>query len=187
MPMRAAPIPELDAPRNPRLMLTYREILQAIAASEADYAWIGVSAAGIYGSTLTSVDFVFFVRPDSVHWDKARAAFRKLGMSELHAKVASANLILMEVTDSFSDPAGGPTVDLLNKISGPSFEEVWGQHQIHRFEGLELRVASLEHIITSKIAAGREKDLYTVKRLADDLGLELKEAPAKYRVRKKRK
>jgi hypothetical protein len=52
---------------------------------------------------------------------------------------------------------------------------------------LHARVASLEHIIASKLAAGREKDLYTVKRLAEDLGLELKKAPAKYRVRKKRK
>jgi hypothetical protein len=187
MSVRVAPAPEPDAPRQPCLMLTYREILQAIADSGADYAWIGVSAAGVYGSTLSSVDFDFFIRPDPAHLDKARAAFRKLGMAELHAKVASANLILMETTDSFSDPAGGPTVDLLNKISGPSFDEVWGQHQIHQFEGLALRVASLEHIIASKLAAGREKDRYTVKRLADDLGLELKEAPAKYRVRKKRK
>jgi len=115
-------------------MLTYREILQAVSDSEADYAWIGLMAAGVYGSTLTSLDFDFFIRPDPAHLDKARAAFRKLGMSELHA-----------------------------------------------------RVASLEHIIASKLAAGREKDLYTVKRLAEDLGLELKKAPAKYRVRKKRK
>lgn len=168
-------------------MLTYRELLRAIQDSGADYAWIGVSAAGVYGSTLTSVDFDFFVRPAATHLDKARAAFRKLGMSELHANVASANLILMEATDSFSDPAGGPTVDLMTKISGPTFDEVWDQHQVHHFEGLALHVASLEHIIASKIAAGREKDIYTVKRLADDLGMELKEAEAKYRVAKRAK
>jgi hypothetical protein len=183
MSMRAATLPDID----PRLMLTYREIPQAIADCGSDYAWIGVSAAGVYGSTLSSVDFDFFIRPDPLHLDKARASFRALGMSELHAKVASANLILMETIDSFTDPAGGPTVNWLTKISGPSFEEVWGQHQIHRFEGLALRVASLEHIIASKLAAGREKDLDTIKRLAEDLGWELKEAPAKYRVRKKRK
>jgi len=187
MSVRVASVPKPDAPRHPRLMLTYREILQAVSDSEADYAWIGLMAAGVYGSTLTSLDFDFFIRPDPTHLDKARAAFRKLGMSELHAKVTSANLILMETTDSFSDPAGGPTVDLLTKISVPTFDEVWAQHQIHQFEGLALRVASLEHIIASKLAAGREKDLYTVKRLAEDLGWELKEAPAKYRVRKKRK
>ena len=150
---------------------------------------MGVSAAGVYGSTLSSVDFDFFVRPDPMHLDKAREAFHNLGMSELHAGVASANLIRMEVTDTFSDPEGGPSVDLMTKISGPSFEEVWRDHQVHRFAGLDLHVASLDHIVASKLAAGRDKDVYTVKRLAEDLGLELKEAAAKYKTSpgKKRK
>jgi len=170
-------------------MLTYQEILRAIRDSGADYAWIGVSAAGVYGSTVSSVDFDFFIRPEPSHLDKARAAFRRLGMSELHPDVASVNLIRMEVTDSFTDPAGGPSVDLMTKISGPAFDEVWNKHETHHFQGIELRVASLEHILASKIAAGREKDLYIVKRLADELGLELKEATAKYRAssRTKRK
>lgn len=168
-------------------MLTYQEILRAIRDSGADYAWMGVSAAGVYGSTVSSVDFDFFVRPDPVHLDKARAAFRNLGMSELHSGVASVNLILMEVTNSFSDPEGGPTVDLMTKISGPSFDEVWRHHEAHTFQGIGLRVASLEHIVASKIAAGREKDLYTVKRLAEELGFELKEASAKYRMAKRNK
>ena len=168
-------------------MLTYQEILRTIRDSGADYAWIGVSAAGVYGSTLSSIDFDFFIRPDASHLDRARTAFRRLGMSELHSNVTSTNLIQMEVTDTFTDPAGGPSVDLMTKISGPTFEEVWSKHQTHRFQDIDLRVASLEHILASKIAAGREKDLYAVKRLADELGFELKESSAAYHPSKRTK
>ena len=64
-------------------MLTYPELLRAIHESGADYAWMGMNAAGAYGATLGSKDFDFFVRPEPDHLDKARAAFRALGMSEL--------------------------------------------------------------------------------------------------------
>jgi hypothetical protein len=49
-----------------------------------------------------------------------------------------------------------------------------------------VRIASLEHIIASKRAANREKDRYVLKRLQQELGDQLKEAPAKYRTRRKK-
>jgi len=45
----------------------------------------------------------------------------------------------------------------------------------------------LEHIVTSKRAANREKDRYALKRLEEDLGRELKEMRAKYHVSKRKK
>jgi Nucleotidyl transferase of unknown function (DUF2204) len=167
-------------------MSTYQEILRAIEGSGADYVWIGLSAAGAYGSTLVSYDFDFFVRPDAAHLDKARAAFRKLGLTETHPKVASANLILSEATVTFNDPYGGPAVDLMTKISGPSFDEVWRGQNHTDFQGIRVRIASLEHIIASKRAAGRDKDLYVIARLKKELGGEVREAKARYRVRRKK-
>ncbi|MBI5394732.1 MAG: hypothetical protein HZA91_05475 [Verrucomicrobia bacterium] len=167
-------------------MATYQQILRAIEESGADYAWMGLNAAGAYGSTLVSYDFDFFVRPEPEHLDKARAAFRALGMQESFPNVAAGNLIAGEVTTTFSDPYGGPLVDLMTKISGPSFDEVWRDHQYVEFAGLRVRTASLEHIIASKRAAGREKDLYAIKRLREELGGEVKEAPVRYRTRKRK-
>jgi len=82
---------------------------------------------------------------------------------------------------------GGPTVDLITQISGPTFDEVWRDHQVLDLEGIRVRVASLEHIVTSKRAANREKDRYALKRLEEDLGRELKEMRAKYHVSKRKK
>jgi len=168
-------------------MLTYQELLRTIHDSGADYVWIGMNAAGAYGAKLGSLDFDFFVRPDPLHLDKARRAFRALGMTDSWPEVASSNIIAAGTTDSFADPGGGPTVDLMTEISGPTFEEVWAAHRIIEFSGVTVRIATLEHIVASKRAANRPQDRYALKRLAEDLGFELKEAAAKYRVRKKRK
>jgi predicted nucleotidyltransferase len=167
-------------------MLTYQQLLRTIHDSGADYVWMGMNAAGAYGSTVGSRDFDFFIRPDPLHLDRARAAFRQLGMTDAWPDIASGNLIAASTTDSFADPGGGPTVDLMTEISGPTFEEVWAQHRIIEFSGVRVRIATLEHIVASKRAANRPQDRYALKRLAEDVGFELKEVAAKYRIRKKR-
>ena len=127
------------------------------------------------------------MRPEPLHLDKARGAFRALGMTDSWPGITSANLIAVGTTVSFADPSGGPTVDLMTEISGPKFEKVWSEHRLIEFSSVTVRIATLEHIVASKRAANRPQDRYALKRLAEDLGVELKEAPAKYRVRKKRK
>jgi len=166
-------------------MATYHEILRTIESSGADYAWMGLNAAAAYGSPLVSYDFDFFVRPEPAHLDKAREAFRKLGMDESLPQVSSGNVIAAEATVTLADPYGGPTVDLMTHISGPTFEEVWRDHKHIAFEGILVRIASLEHIIASKRAANREKDRYVLKRLQQELGDQLKRAAPRYRMRKK--
>ncbi len=164
----------------------YVEILRAIHRSKADYAWIGLSAASVHGSPLVSQDFDFFVRPDPKHLDRARAAFRKIGMTDSLPKVHSTNLIAAEVTVTFSDPYGGPTVDLITHISGPSFDEVWRGSKVHKVTRVPVRVASLKHILDSKRAANREKDQEVLKRLERDFGDLLREVRAEYKVTKRR-
>jgi len=168
-------------------VITYLEILRAMHESGADYVWMGMNAAGAYGATTSSTDFDFFVRPEASHFDCARQAFRKLGMHESWAKVVSANLLASGVTDTFSDPDGGPSVDLMVEVSGPTFGDVWRDHQIVEFQKQPVRIASLKHIIASKRAANRPKDRYMLKQLEEDLGHEIKERRAAYRARKRAK
>jgi predicted nucleotidyltransferase len=169
------------------LMLTYPEQLRAMHESGADYVLMGLGAAAAYGSTLASNDFDFFIRPDPVHLDRAREAFRRLGMTESLPTVASFNIIASEATVTLVDPLGGPFIDLMTHISGPTFDEVWRKHQVRDLGEIRVRVASLEHIIASKRAANREKDRYALKRLKEDLEREIRENRAKSHVRKKKK
>jgi predicted nucleotidyltransferase len=63
-------------------------------------------------------------------------------------------------------------VDLTLVMAGFEFEEVWSQRRIFRLDGVELPVARLGHIVTSKAKAGRDKDrlfLKTYEQVLDEL------------------
>lgn len=57
--------------------------------------------------------------------------------------------------------ATGPNellVDLTLVMKGFEFETVWNERHVFRVEGVEIPTARLLHIVTSKQAAGRQKD-----------------------------
>lgn len=149
-------------------MSSYREVFGAMESSGADYVWMGLSAASAHGATLVSDDFDFFVRPEAEHLDRARAALRRIGLADTKEGVHSENLIALGATTCFIDPYGGPVVDLMTEISGPSFDEVWAKSVLQDVHGSQIRIASLRHILQSKIAANREKDRDAIKRLRMD-------------------
>jgi len=53
---------------------------------------------------------------------------------------------------------GDLEVDLTLVMGGYDFETVWQEHRVFVVEGVEIPVARLLHIVTSKHAAGRDKD-----------------------------
>jgi len=61
----------------------------------------------MYGSPFVSYDYDFFVRPEASHLDRARTAFRVLGMCESRPNETSGNIIAAEATVSFADRWGG--------------------------------------------------------------------------------
>ncbi len=149
-------------------MSSYHEVFGAMESSGADYVWMGLSAASAHGATLVSYDFDFFVRPEAEHLERARMAFRRIGLTDTKEGVPAADLIAWGAVVTFIDPYGGPVVDLTNEISGPSFDEVWAQGVLRDVRGSQIRIASLRHILQSKIAADREKDRDAIKRLRMD-------------------
>lgn len=55
--------------------------------------------------------------------------------------------------------ARGFDVDLSLVMAGFDFETVWAERRIFMVEGVDIPVARLRHIVESKAAAGRLKDL----------------------------
>ncbi len=53
----------------------------------------------------------------------------------------------------------GLDVDLTLVMEGFAFEEVWAERRVYLLEGVEVPVARLSHVVRSKAAVGRPKDL----------------------------
>ena len=70
----------------------------------------------------------------------------------------------MQVFSFWDSTNARPTVDVMLKSPVP-FEELWTQATLFPIAGVEVRVASIPHLIRLKEAAGRPGDLADVARL----------------------
>ena len=70
----------------------------------------------------------------------------------------------MQVFSFWDSTNTRPTVDVMLESPVP-FEDLWAAASVMNIAGHEVRVASIEHLILMKTAAGRAQDLADVARL----------------------
>jgi len=75
----------------------------------------------------------------------------------------------MQVFSFWDSTNARPTVDIMLESAVP-FEDLWAAASLMNIGGLEVRVASIEHLIRMKTAAGRAQDLTDIERLRAKLG-----------------
>ncbi len=132
---------------------------EELAAEGVDYLFIGKSAAILLGYPETTQDVDIFMPRSRENAERVVRALRSLGFALDPALTLSilsgSEIILMK---------GGPfALDLIHAPDGiDSFEAAKARAV---FEGGRFPVASLDDIIASKRATGREKDIADVRRL----------------------
>jgi hypothetical protein len=115
---------------------------------------IGNAAAAIHGAPVTTLDFDFLFRATPTNLRKLKAVAAALGAVILRPYYPVSNLYRMV------DDATGLQADFMPAIHGVrSFEGLRARAVRHTPQGCTLLVASLEDIIASKRAAGRDRDL----------------------------
>ena len=70
----------------------------------------------------------------------------------------------MQVFSFWDSSNARPTVDIMLSPEVP-FDELWAAASVMNIGGQEVRVASIEHLIQMKAAAGRTQDLADIERL----------------------
>ncbi|HEX8490656.1 MAG TPA: hypothetical protein VF626_06530 [Chthoniobacterales bacterium] len=134
------------------------ELADAFAQQGVDYLFIGKSGAILLGYPDTSQDIDVFLPRSAENAERVLAALRILGFmldaATTVSIMAGSEIILLK---------GGPfALDLIHSPDGiESFEAA----KARRIVTGKFPVASLDDIIASKRATGREKDLADVRRL----------------------
>jgi hypothetical protein len=140
-----------------------RKILDALLAHEVDFVLIGGIAGMARGSSIPSydIDVAYERRRDNL--ERLAAALRELGVtlrgarSDLPFQIDARTLwngqhftfdTPFGSLDILADPDGAPSYAELKRAAGPQLE----------VEGVGIYVASLDHLIAMKEAAGRTKD-----------------------------
>ncbi len=135
------------------------ELAAAFAQEGVDYLFIGKSGAILLGYPDTTQDVDIFLPRSRENAERVLRALRSLGF-ELDPALTISILVGSEIVLL---KAGPFALDLIHAPDGiESFEAAKSRRVV---EGGRFPVASLDDIITSKRAAGREKDVADVRRL----------------------
>lgn len=134
------------------------ELADAFAEEGVDYLFIGKSAAILLGYPDTSQDIDVFLPRSRENAERVLAALHSLGF----ALDATATMSIITGSEIVLLKGGPFALDLIHSPDGiESFEAA----KARRIVAGKFPVASLDDIIASKRATGREKDLADVRRL----------------------
>ncbi|MFM7076033.1 MAG: hypothetical protein ACKO3G_08210 [Planctomycetaceae bacterium] len=129
-------------------------VLDGIAAERLEAVLIGNAAAAIQGAPVTTLDFDFMFRDTPVNLAKLKRLSKRLDAVILRPYYPVSRLY--RVTSDVT----GLQVDFMPVIHGVrSFESLRSRALAIEVDGRTLLTASLDDIIKSKRAAGRERDL----------------------------
>lgn len=145
------------------------ELAHALAARSARYALIGVAGANLYApggsAVFVTEDSDLFLPLDPDNLVRVWGACEGVGLelwssndpldSPRNRWLAERVIERRALTRATGDDL---VVDLPLVMKGYDFEMVWAERRNFVIDGAEIPVARLLHIVTSKHAAGRDKD-----------------------------
>lgn len=128
-------------------------LLAALAEAKLEAVLIGNAAAAMHGAPVTTIDFDFMFRDTPPNLRKLKAAARLLNAVVMRPYYPASKLYRVVHDDT------GLQADFMPVIHGVrSFEGLKSRATSHVVGGQAVLVASLDDIIKSKKAAGRERD-----------------------------
>jgi hypothetical protein len=151
-------------------------ILSALAEGGVDFVVVGGVAGGAHGSSYPTYDLDVAYGRDDANLDRLAAVLRSLG-ARLRGAPADVPFVLdtrtLRAGANFTFETELGSFDILGDAAGaPPYERLRGEAKVKRVRVLEIRFASLDHLIAMKEAAGRPKDRLMAteyRLLADEL------------------
>jgi predicted nucleotidyltransferase len=139
----------------------FRDLLAEFGAEKVEFLVIGGYAVGHYDRPRYTKDIDLWIGPDPENIARVSRA--------LHAFGAPAHIVgaLHNARDDEIVWLGSPPLrmDFLRQVEGVRFEDAWPRRVMVTWHGLEVPLISLDDLIASKRAAGRERDVLDVKNL----------------------
>jgi hypothetical protein len=146
----------------------HADLLLALNAHGAKYLVVGGYAFGAYVQPRATKDLDIFILSDR---ENAVAVFRAL--ADFGAPLAGLQPADFDDGKSYFQMGEPPLrVDVLQTISGVTFEECWRTREIGMVNGaFEVPVISLDNLVKNKRAAGRRRDMLDLDEIERKAGL----------------
>ena len=145
----------------------FEEFLRLLVEQQVEFVIVGGDAVAFHGYVRATQDIDLFFRDTEDNVYRILPALQDFGLA-----------VDESALQDFRDPGsiirmGVPPVkiEMINTISGISFEEVWKGRVPGRYGGVEVDYISLPDLLTNKSASARPKDLADVDELGGNRGI----------------
>lgn len=151
-------------------MSSFAPLARALSDHGVRYLLIGVSGVNLHahraGVVFTTQDRDVFLPRDGANLLRAWQACEACGLDltssgeplDRPRDRALAERVVQLAAATNATDGRGLQVDLTLVMTGFDFDEAWRERVVFELAGVEVPVARLEHIVTSKAKAGRDKD-----------------------------
>lgn len=148
----------------------FENVVAALHRASVRFVVIGVAGVNYWArsghTVFTTKDFDVFLPPDPVNelaaWHACEAAGLELWSGDEILDEPREHFLASRIVEQRSlvraTDGKGLDVDLTLVMAGYDFEAVWSERRSFVVADVSIPVARLAHIVTSKAAAGREKD-----------------------------
>ncbi|MCX7048254.1 MAG: nucleotidyltransferase [Candidatus Sumerlaeota bacterium] len=136
------------------------KVFRSLNSREVRYVTVGGIAAILHGVPRATFDLDILIENSLENARRLLEALEAIGFGT--TALVKPEEVASNVGTIFKDFV---RVDVLTSIPGVTFDEAWAEKTIMEFQGQQFFVLSRRHVIASKKAAGRPKDIQDVSML----------------------
>ena len=156
----------------------YINVITALCEEKVEYLLVGDLAVNLYGVMRATMDLDIIVSVEQENLQKVSSIMSRLGFapripSATAEDLANTTLVRswietknLKAFSYFHKKEPFKTVDIL-LVHPLDFNSAYNRRVITTFDGIELNLIAKKDLIFMKNAAGREQDIYDVKRLTE--------------------
>ena len=134
----------------------FRDFIAALNQEEVRYILVGGYSVILHGYPRTTGDMDIWVERTTENYHRIKRAFSVFGMPVFD--MTEENFLHHPVWDVFTFGVPPVAIDVMIKLEGMNFEDVFSRAVIFKDENLQIRTIHRNDLITAKKMAGRAKD-----------------------------
>jgi hypothetical protein len=141
----------------------FRDFLNALNKEDVRYVLVGGYSVVLHGYSRTTGDMNIWMERTSVNYERIIKAFQMFGMPLFD--MTESNFLSHPIWDVFTFGTPPVAIDIMVKIEGLNFEEVFKKAVYFEDDELKIRTIHRNDLIAAKKIAGRAKDINDLENL----------------------
>jgi len=141
----------------------FRDFLNALNEAEVRYILVGGYSVVLHGYSRTTGDMDIWMERTSENYERIIKAFQIFGMPLFD--MTESNFLSHPIWDVFTFGTPPVAIDIMVKIDGLNFEDVFQKAVYFEDDDLKIRTINRNDLIVAKKIAGRAKDINDLENL----------------------